>query len=137
MAVSFIPDDSLDDRYISATLKQVESCIQKHLADMFERAKDNISQREQIALGLRICGYTNVFSTGYKDLGNFTLIGHRINTFNEEPVIERLRRTPLTFHGEEEKTVTFTLEDQVIKPSTSYWLERKTVRSDTLSIIAN
>ena len=105
----------------TAKLKEVESGIPKHLADMFDRAKKTISQREQIALGLLICGYTNVFSTGSRDLGKFTLIRHRINTFNEEPVRERLRRTPLTFQGEEEKTLTDMLEVQVIKPSTSDW----------------
>ena len=56
---------------------------------------------------------------GSKDLGKFTLIRHRINTFNEEPVRERLRRTPLKFQGEEEKTLTDMLEAQVIKPSMS------------------
>ena len=50
MAASFIPDDNLEDRYISAKLKEVESCIPKHLVDMFDRAKENISHREQIAL---------------------------------------------------------------------------------------
>ena len=121
MAASFIPDDSLDNRYISAKLKEVESCIPKHLADMFDRAKENISQREQIALGLLICGYTNVFSTGSRDLGKFTLIRHRINTFNEELVREILRPTPLKCQGEEEKTLTDMLEAHVIKPSTSDW----------------
>ena len=62
MAASLIPDDSLDDRYISTKLKEVESGIPKHLAGMFDRANENISQQEQIALGLLICGYTNVVS---------------------------------------------------------------------------
>ena len=55
---------------------------------------------------------------GSKDLGKFTLIHHRINTFDEEPVRERLRHTPLMFQKEEEKTLTDMLEAQVIKPST-------------------
>ena len=98
---SFIPDDSMEDEYISAKLNEVELRIPKHLTDMFERAKENISKREQIALGLLICQYANVVSTGSKDLGKFSLIYHRIKTFNEEPVRERLRRTPLKFQGEE------------------------------------
>ena len=52
MAASFIPDDNLDDRHVSAKLKVVESGIPKHLADMFKRAKVNTSQREQKALAL-------------------------------------------------------------------------------------
>ena len=119
MAASFIPDDNLDDRYISAKLKEVEYCIPKHLADMFERSKENISQREQIAIGLLVSWYTSVFSTRSKDLGKFTLTRHRINTFNAKPVRERLRRTPLKLQGEEEKTLTDMSQTQVIKSSTS------------------
>ena len=46
---------------------------------------------------------------------------HRIHTYNEDPVRERLRRTPLKFQDEEERTLTDMLDAHVIKPSTSEW----------------
>ena len=46
---------------------------------------------------------------------------HCIHTYNEDPVRERLRRTPLKFQDEEERTLTDMLDAHVIKPSTSEW----------------
>ena len=63
-----------------------------------------------------------MFSKNSRDLGRFTLLHHRIRTYNEDPVRERLRRTPLKFQEEEdERTLTDMLEAQVIKPPTSDW----------------
>ena len=92
-----------------------------HLVDTFAKAKTNITTRKQVALGLLLMRYASVFSKNSRDLGTFTLLQHRIRTYNEDPVRERLRRTPLKFQEEEEKTLTDMPEAQVIKSSTSDW----------------
>ena len=99
----------------------METQIPTPLEDVFTRSKQNISIREQVALGRLLVRYGSVFSKNNTDLGKLKLIRHRINTYNEDPVRERLRRTPLTFQNEEEKTLTNMLDAHVIKPSSSEW----------------
>ena len=43
-------------------------------------------------------------------MGKCILIRHRISTYNEEPIRERLRRTPLKFQSEEDNTLTNMLD---------------------------
>ena len=93
IATTLIPDDSLNDTQVSTILADVETQIPTHLEGMFTRSKRNISIREQVALGGLLVKYGSVFSKNNNDLGKFTLIRHRINTYNEDPVKERLRRT--------------------------------------------
>ena len=121
IATTFIPDDSLNDTQVSTILADVETQIPTHLVDVFTRSKQNNSVRQQVALGRLLVKYGSVLSKNNNDLGKFTLIRHRINTYNEDPVRERLRRTPLTFQSEEEKTLNNMLDAKVIKPSSSEW----------------
>jgi hypothetical protein len=88
---------------------------------MYKDACSRLSLREQIALARLLTVYGDVFSRDKNDLGLFTLLTHRIQTYNEEPVKERLRRTPLKFQTEEEKTINDMLAAGVIEPSYSNW----------------
>ncbi len=121
LATTFIPDPNLDETFINAKLKEVKSQIPSHLVDVLDRAKTNISLRQQIALGLLLIQFADSFAKNSKDLGKLSLMRHRIHTYNEDPVRERLRRTPLKFQDEEERTLTDMLDAHVIKPSTSEW----------------
>ena len=111
----------LDETFINAKLKEVKSQIPSHLVDVFNRAKTNISPRQQIAIGLLLIEFADSFAKNSKDLGKLSLMRHRIHTYNESPVRERLRRTQLKFQDEEEKTLTDMLDAHVIIPSTSAW----------------
>jgi hypothetical protein len=62
-----------------------------------------------------------VFSTSKNDLGRFSAIQHKIETYDEVPTKEKLRRTPIKFQQEEEKTLNDMLDAGVIQPSTSDW----------------
>ena len=73
---------------------------------MFTKAKNNIPAREQIVLFLLLVKYINDFSKNNKDLGKLTFMRHRIMTYNEDPVRERLRRNTIKFQDEEETTLT-------------------------------
>ena len=100
LATTFIPDPNLDETFINAKLKEVKSQIPSHLVDVLDRAKTNISPRQQIALGLLLIEFADSFAKNSKDLGKLSLMRHRIHTYNEDPVRERLRRTPLKFQDE-------------------------------------
>ena len=57
VATTFIPDDSLNDTQVSTILADVETQIPTHLESVFTRSKENISIREQVALGRLLVKY--------------------------------------------------------------------------------
>ena len=111
-----IPIEELRDLHRCA-LDEVPAHLQPVLMD----ASSRISVREQVALARLLTVYGDAFSQDKTDLGIFSLLTHRIRTYNEEPVKERLRRTPLKFQKEEEKTLNDMLKSGVIEPSFSEW----------------
>ena len=54
-------------------------------------------------------------------MGQFSLFKHRIITTDEDPVQERMRRTPTKFVNEEESTLKSMLQAGVIRPASSSW----------------
>ena len=107
---------ALQDLHVSACEE-----VPEHLRPMLEGAAPRLSIREQVALARLLTIYADTFSRNKTDLGIFSLLTHRIRTYNEEPVRERLRRTPLKFQKEEEKTLNDMLAAGVIEPSFSEW----------------
>ena len=65
--------------------------------------------------------HQTAFASNDFDLGNFTVIQHKINTGDAKPIKQRLRRTPLCFAQEEEAHLKKMLKAGVIEPSTSEW----------------
>jgi hypothetical protein len=65
--------------------------------------------------------YVDVFSAHEFDLGNFTAIENAIETGDSKPIKQKLRRTPASFEGEEERHIQKTLKADVIEPSISEW----------------
>ena len=92
-----------------------------HLADLFKDASSRLNCNESYTLCQLLCDFSDVFSTHKNDLGRFTKIAHRIETYDEAPTKEKLRRTPIKFQHEEEKTLNDMLDNGVIQPSTSEW----------------
>jgi hypothetical protein len=107
------------------TNNQVETNIAdrlpQHLSDLFADSNSRLNDKQGQQLNSLLCEYADVFSTHKNDLGKFSAIQHKIDTRDEQPTREKLRRTPLKFQGEEEKTLTDMLETGVIQPSTSEW----------------
>ena len=63
----------------------------------------------------------DVFAQSDLDLGCLTTIKHRIDTKDELPVNQRIRRTPLGFENEEKDHLEKMLTAGVIEPSSSEW----------------
>ena len=95
--------------------------LPEHLKNLFEDAASRLSAEESSILASTLLNFADVFSTDKNDLGKFSLIQHKIETFDEAPTKEKLRRTPLKFQKEEEKTLNDMLEVGVIQPSVSEW----------------
>ena len=118
---TFLPPTTLSEAELGEMLQSASEEVPEHLKPMLQQASARLSQREKIALSRLLLLYGDTFSRDKGDLGLFTLLTHRIKTYNEEPVKERLRRTPLKFQKEEEKTLNDMLEAGVIEPSYSEW----------------
>ena len=63
--------------------------------------------------------FQHIFSKGSGDLGCFSEIKHKINTGDERPVKQPMRRTPIGFEKEEEENLKLMLETGVISESSS------------------
>ena len=111
-------DSSLPDteRSRHGTVPAVE-----HLEVMLRRLPAELSapQRETVVRLLE--EFHDVFSSQELDIGTFEGLHHKIQLSDPTPFRERMRRTPLCFLEEEEKTLKRMLEAGVIQPSSSEW----------------
>lgn len=121
VGTSFLPPSNCPERELRELLQCASDELPAHLLPLFTDACARLEIREQIAIARLLTVYADTFSCGSMDLGIFTLLKHRIRTYNEEPVRERLRRTPLKFQAEEETTLNNMLSAGVIEPSFSEW----------------
>lgn len=70
-------------------------------------------------LKLLLIEFQDVFAKDEFDLRNFTAIEYSIDTGDNKPVAERMRRIPVGFEKEEEAQLQKIIEAGVIKPSIS------------------
>ena len=87
----------------------------------YEASRSELSDEQAPILSHLLSKYSDTFSKNDFDLGEFTIIQHRIDTGNEAPVRQRMRRTPLGFENEEETHINAMLDAGVIRPSMSEW----------------
>jgi hypothetical protein len=118
MATEAKPNENED---VDLILETSEKGLPKVVSELYDRSKIHLNNHEKVALARVLTQYAGAFATSKEDLGQFSLIKHRIITNDEVPVQERMRRTPTKFVGEEETTLQSMLSAGVIRPSTSSW----------------
>ncbi len=96
-----------------------DNTVPAHLQVVLEKASINITDVEQEEVAQLLNEFKDVFSAHEFDLGNFQLLSHKIDLQDKQPFRERMRRTPLCFQQEEEKTLKKMLDAGVIQPSES------------------
>ena len=72
-------------------------------------------------VAILLTDFADVFSNQEFDLGKFDLLYHEIELSDPKPFRLPMRRTPLCFQQEEEKTLQHMLAAGVIQPSSSEW----------------
>ena len=95
--------------------------VPRHLQQLYEKSIEGLSSHESESLLQLLIKYEDVFSRHDLDLGLFSEIEHKIDTKGATPVKHRMRRTPLGFAAEEDKTLQSMLAAGVIEPSQSEW----------------
>ncbi|XP_048775432.2 uncharacterized protein LOC125680030 [Ostrea edulis] len=98
-----------------------EKTLPDHLLDLFQRSSKHLNDEQKQKLFDLLIVYKDVFSISSDDLGCTRIIKHKIETGNEKPVRQPLRRQPITKRTVEREEVKKMLEKGVIEPSTSAW----------------
>jgi hypothetical protein len=102
-------------------LLQIVDRIPAHVVGMYNECKPRLNQWECLQVAELLVRFSSVFAKHDLDIGNFVGVEHRIPTGDAKPIKERMRRTPLGFQEEEEKTLKSMLAAGVIRPSHSDW----------------
>ena len=74
---------------------EVNDNLPKHLYDLYERSKVNLSEDYHDEVKSCLSDYQDVFSSGDHDIGKTNVVEHHIHTGDARPVKERPRRHPL------------------------------------------
>ena len=117
----FLADSAWDQQFVETNLATTTGRLPEHLRLLYADASENLSSHQRYALANLLVEYQDAFAKSDADLGKFDLTTHRIRTYDETPVQERLRRTPLKFVKEEEKALQQMIDHDIIKPSASEW----------------
>ena len=100
---------------------ELEKALPEHMKGVWQRAKVNLESGQLHEVLMLLIIYEDVFARHDFDLGEFEELQHEIHLNDLKPFKERMRRTPLCFQQEEEKTLQHMLKAGVIQPSTSEW----------------
>ena len=92
-----------------------------HLLDLFQRSSKYLNDEQKEKMFELLLFHKDVFSVSSDDLGCTSLIKHKIETGNEKPVRQPLRRQPIAKRAVEREEVQKMLQKGVIEPSTSAW----------------
>jgi transposase InsO family protein len=98
-----------------------ERTLPEHVQGVYQQATENLDSAEKMAVRELLAEYSDVFSKHEFDLGKFDKLQHEITLHSDQPFRKRMRRTPLCFEKEEEKTLQHMMEAGVIQPSASEW----------------
>ena len=95
--------------------------VPEHLLEMFKEGADTLSSDEKPLWANLLVEFQDVFAKDDYDLGLCNKFVHHIDTGDSQPIRQRMRRTPLGFAEEEEKSLKQMLQYGIIQPSQSQW----------------
>ena len=113
------------------------------IEDMISEVDPSVPRHVQDQLRDILYHYTAVFSKNEWDLGWTELVSHKINTDDHQPIRQTMRRYPINHLQAIDKHLDDMLRQGVIEkrtvlgPRTSYWLRKRTVHYDGVSILDN
>ena len=76
--------------------------LPEHLVELYSRSIENLNENEQIKLKSLLKEYSDVFAKDSNDIWHTNVVQHHIDTGDESPIKQRLRRLPMV-HLEELK----------------------------------
>ena len=105
---------------LQATVRENE--LPDTLLELWKNSCANLAyEADKVKIRSLLTEFQDVFATHEFDLGNFTLIQHKIDTGDARPVALPLRRCPIHFAEEEKAHLHKMLDAGIISPSQSAW----------------
>jgi dUTPase len=95
--------------------------VPEHLKDLFERSKSELNSEQENKLAELLNEYSDVFSTGSKDIGHTTLTKHDIETVDEKPVKFPPRYMSQEKQDDANAQIQQSIETGIARPSNSPW----------------
>ena len=95
--------------------------IPHHLESLLCQSTEGLSVAEKKVVSQLLCEFSDLFSTGTKDLGCTSLAKHQIQTGDVKPIWQPPQRLPLLRRKEAEEAMQEMEQQGVIEPSTSAW----------------
>jgi len=93
----------------------------EHISGMLDSLPDDLSEEQKATARGFIHDFAGVFSRDEFDIGRTYLIPHRINTGDNKPFRQPLRRHPLAQEQNIDDTVNKMLQHDIIEPAASPW----------------
>ena len=89
--------------------------------DLISKVDVDVSSQEKSELKRLLSEYSDCFSKSEFDLGQTTLVKHKIETGDNHPVRQALRRQPLAYREEIDRQLGDMLKLRIVEPSASPW----------------
>ncbi|MES9883466.1 MAG: reverse transcriptase domain-containing protein [Sedimenticola sp.] len=99
----------------------VDQELPEHLIDLFECSSEHLIPEEKAQLKSLLIKHSATFAKSSDDLGHTSVVKHKIDTGDNQPVKQRPRRPPFAFAEEESKIIKNQLKMNVIRESSSAW----------------
>jgi transposase InsO family protein len=99
----------------------LKSNLPEHLRDLFQRSVAHLSFFQAFDLAKLLENYSETFSTGDVDLGQFSQVQHRIHLSDNKAIKQKLRPTPFHFQKEEASHLENMIKAGIVRPSSSEW----------------
>ena len=95
--------------------------LPEHVCDLFERSSEHLNPQESSQLFNFLCEYGDVFSKGDFDIGHSSLVEHKIDVGNANPIKQHPRRLGPEARIAADELIEGLLEKKLISPSQSPW----------------
>ena len=93
----------------------------ERLMDQLNLCLDHLSPFDSEHLTGLVASFSDIFALDASELGTTTLVKHVINTEDQAPVRQPVRRMPFALRSNVDQMVDEMLDQRVIKPSSSPW----------------
>jgi hypothetical protein len=112
---------SVSEVISTVELEGLQQKLPQHVQDLFLRSCGDLTYYQSVQVGDLLKEFGDILAKHDLDLGCMVGVEHKINTGDEAPVRQKMRRTPLGFENEERQHLQKLLGVDVIQPSFSDW----------------
>ena len=121
--VELLPDtlEANGEDHNRSVIRTGVETLPTHLARLLDESSRDLTSEQSEKVRNLLSNYSDVFSSNDQDLGQTSVIEHRIDTGESRPVKTPPRRIPIHKRQEVEDTVKQLNEQGLIEPSSSPW----------------